>query len=83
VFATGDAAIGPELGAIRVPSLAVTGELDPGSTPEMTRRLGEAIPGTRTAVVPRARHMLPVERPAELAGIITAFIEESSRGTHD
>lgn len=83
VFATGDAAIGPELGAIRVPSLAVTGELDPGSTPEMTRRLGEAIPGARTAVVPRARHMLPVERPAELAGIITAFIEESSRGTHD
>jgi (E)-2-((N-methylformamido)methylene)succinate hydrolase len=83
VFATGDAVIGPQLGAIRVPSLAVTGELDPGSTPEMTRRLGEAIPGARTAVVPHARHMLPVERPAELARIITNFIDESSRDTHD
>ena len=79
VFATGDAEIGPELGAISVPSLAVTGALDPGSTPEMTRRLGEAIPGARTAVVPHARHMLPVERPAELAGIITEFIKTEAR----
>ena len=31
--------------AITVPALAVTGELDPGSTPEMTRRLAEAMPG--------------------------------------
>jgi pimeloyl-ACP methyl ester carboxylesterase len=83
VFATGDAAIGPELGGIGVPSLAVTGGLDPGSTPEMTRRLGQAIPGARTAVVAEARHMLPVERPAELARIITEFIHEASRGTHD
>jgi len=82
VFATGDAAIGPELGGIGVPSLAVTGGLDPGSTPEMTRRLGEAIPGARTAVVAEARHMLPVERPAELARIITEFIHEASRGPH-
>ncbi|MFD1214383.1 alpha/beta fold hydrolase, partial [Arthrobacter sp. GCM10027362] len=83
VFATGDAEIGPELGAIGVPSLAVTGELDPGSTPEMTRRLGAAVPGARTAVVPDARHMLPVERPAELAAIITEFIDEASRNCHD
>jgi pimeloyl-ACP methyl ester carboxylesterase len=79
VFATGDAVIAPELGAIGVPSLAVTGELDPGSTPEMTRRLGAAVPGARTAVVPGARHMLPVERPAELARIITEFIQDIDR----
>lgn len=83
VFATGDAEIGPELGGIGVPSLAVTGGLDPGSTPDMTRRLGQAIPGAHTAVVAEARHMLPVERPAELARIITEFIHEASRDTHD
>ncbi|MHA7179623.1 alpha/beta fold hydrolase [Arthrobacter sp. MDB2-24] len=82
VFATADAEIGPQLGRIGVPSLAVTGELDPGSTPDMTRRLGEAIPGAGTAVVPGARHMLPVEQPAELARIIHHFITESS-GDHD
>jgi len=79
VFATADSGIGAELGGITVPSLAVTGDLDPGSTPDMTRRLGEAIPGARTVVVPETRHMLPVERPAELAHIITEFIEEPRR----
>ncbi|MGJ9403493.1 alpha/beta fold hydrolase [Arthrobacter sp. KK5.5] len=82
VFATGDAELGSELGQITVPSLAVTGELDPGSTPDMTRRLGEAIPGTRTAVVPGARHMLPVTEPGELAAIIYHFIEETRRDPH-
>lgn len=83
VFATGDAEIAPELGGIGVPSLAVTGELDPGSTPEMSRRLAEAIPGTRAVMVPGARHMLPVERPAELAEIVQQFIEETNREHHD
>jgi (E)-2-((N-methylformamido)methylene)succinate hydrolase len=82
VFATADAEIGAELGGIAVPSLAVTGDQDPGSTPEMTRRLGEAIPGARTAVVRGTRHMLPVQRPTELAGLITDFLNESSHD-HD
>ncbi|WP_372698752.1 alpha/beta fold hydrolase [Arthrobacter sp. JSM 101049] len=82
VFATGDADIGPELGNIRVPAFAVTGELDPGSTPEMTRRLGEAIPGSRTAVVPGARHMLPVQEADELARLVTGFIDESTGATN-
>jgi pimeloyl-ACP methyl ester carboxylesterase len=83
VFATADAEIGAELGAIAVPALAVTGELDPGSTPEMTRRLGEALPGARTAVVPGTRHMLPVEQPAALARLVAGFIEESNGNNHD
>ncbi|WP_258062674.1 alpha/beta fold hydrolase [Arthrobacter sp. B0490] len=82
VFARADAEIGPVLGLIGTPSLAVTGELDPGSTPEMTRRLGEAIPDARTVVVPGARHMLPVEQPEELARIIDRFIKESSGEDH-
>ncbi|MFI7481184.1 alpha/beta fold hydrolase [Kocuria sp. M1R5S2] len=82
VFATADAEIGPELGRITVPSLAVTGELDPGSTPEMTGRLAAAIPGAHAVVVPGARHMLPVEQPDELARTIHHFIEESDREDH-
>lgn len=76
VFATGDAAIGPELEHIDVPSFAITGELDPGSTPEMTRRLAQSIPGCREAVVADARHMLPVQRPDELANHLITFIGE-------
>ncbi|MDL9945127.1 alpha/beta fold hydrolase [Gordonia sp. ABSL11-1] len=76
VFATGDADIGPELGEIAVPALAITGENDPGSTPEMTHRLAHAIPGCREVVVAGARHMMPVERPREFVDHLTAFIGE-------
>lgn len=70
VFCSGDAVVGPHLGRITVPSLAVTGSADPGSTPEMTYRLAAAIPGGYAEIVPGARHMLPVEQPRILAGLI-------------
>jgi (E)-2-((N-methylformamido)methylene)succinate hydrolase len=74
VFATGDAEVGPDLGRISAPALAITGQDDPGSTPEMTHRLAAAIPGCRAEVVPHTRHMLPLERPDALAAAITTLI---------
>jgi pimeloyl-ACP methyl ester carboxylesterase len=76
VFATADAEIAPELPRITVPALAVTGENDPGSTPEMTHRLADALPDCRAVVVPDARHMLPVERPRDLVTCLTTFLGE-------
>lgn len=73
VFATGDAQVGPHLHRITAPALAVTGELDPGSTPEMTARLAAAIPGCQAVVIPGARHMLPVQCPHELADALSSF----------
>jgi len=78
VFATADAQIGPELPRITAPALAITGELDGGSTPEMSRRLAAAIPSCRLQVVSGARHMLPVQLPGEFAMSITTFIRETS-----
>ncbi|MEZ2390465.1 alpha/beta fold hydrolase [bacterium RCC_150] len=78
VFAIADTEIEPELPRISVPALAVTGEFDPGSTPEMSARLAAAIPDCSYAVVAGARHMMPVERPRELATLLTAFIKEHS-----
>ncbi|MFJ4169664.1 alpha/beta fold hydrolase [Paenarthrobacter sp. NPDC089714] len=78
VFATADAEIAPELACITVPAHAVTGELDPGSTPDMSARLAAAIPGSTYSVIQGTRHMMPVERPQELATTITAFIKEHS-----
>jgi pimeloyl-ACP methyl ester carboxylesterase len=77
VFATADAEVGPQLGHIDVPALAVTGSDDPGSTPEMTRRLAAAIPGCEAVIIPGARHMLPVQCPRELADALTSFIGRS------
>ncbi|MEW2547691.1 alpha/beta fold hydrolase [Streptomyces sp. NPDC047002] len=78
VFATADAELGPRLGEIASPALAVTGADDPGSTPAMARRLAAALPSCRAVVVPGARHMLPVERPAALVEALTSFIGESA-----
>ncbi|GHB87753.1 3-oxoadipate enol-lactonase [Streptomyces umbrinus] len=76
VFATADSELAPDLGAIGVRALAVTGENDPGSTPEMTHRLTAALPDCRAVVVPQARHMLPVERPEAFVDSLTTFIGE-------
>jgi pimeloyl-ACP methyl ester carboxylesterase len=78
VFATADADIAPELSRIDMPALAVTGADDLGSTPAMTRRLADAIPGCRSVVIPGARHMLPVQRPRELVDCLSAFLNESA-----
>jgi pimeloyl-ACP methyl ester carboxylesterase len=78
VFATADAEIAAELGRITVPALAVTGEDDPGSTPEMAHRLAAALPDCRPVVVPGARHLLPIQRPHALADILTTFIRETA-----
>ncbi|WP_405218574.1 alpha/beta fold hydrolase [Agrococcus sp. Ld7] len=74
VFARGDREIAPELDRIIAPTLAITGELDPGSTPDMSRRLTAAIPGAQAHIVPGARHMLPVEDAPALADALTDFI---------
>lgn len=78
VFATADAEIARHLGSIAVPTLAITGAEDPGSTPEMSRRLAAAVPEGSVVIVPDARHMLPVQDPAALAAHLTAFIGESA-----
>lgn len=76
VFATADADLAPDLPAIDVPALAVTGANDPGSTPEMTHRLAAALPNCRAEIIPQARHMLPVERPEAFVDSLTTFIGE-------
>lgn len=76
VFAMADADIAPHLPAIDVPALAVTGENDPGSTPEMAHRLAAALGDCRAVVIPEARHMLPVQCPEAFADCLTTFIGE-------
>lgn len=78
VFATGDAEVGPDLGRITAPALAITGQDDPGSTPEMTHRLAAAVPGCRAEILAHTRHMLPLERPDALAAAITALIGDNA-----
>ncbi|NUP75782.1 MAG: alpha/beta fold hydrolase [Sinomonas sp.] len=77
VFATGDRDAAKALPLITAPTLAITGSDDPGSTPAMTLRLSQLVPGASALIVEGARHMLPVEQPEQLARLITEFIDEA------
>jgi pimeloyl-ACP methyl ester carboxylesterase len=63
-----------ELTLVKQPVLAVFGERDPlreTSLPVLRERL----PGLREAVVPQGSHLLPMDKPHELAAIISLWTE--------
>ncbi|WP_196250693.1 alpha/beta fold hydrolase [Cellulomonas sp. JZ18] len=62
------------LARVAVPVLVVVGERDL-VRPEHTALIAGAIPGARTAVVPRAGHLLPVRHPHELAALVEGFLD--------
>jgi (E)-2-((N-methylformamido)methylene)succinate hydrolase len=82
IFASADAALWPKLGRISAPTLVATGENDTGSTPAMTAALAAAIPGAESMVVPEAGHLLPLERPREVAEAVLShtLAVDRSRG---
>ncbi|MCY1492634.1 3-oxoadipate enol-lactonase 2 [compost metagenome] len=77
LFATQDMYRAEDLGSIQVPTLVATGELDPGSTPEMARQLAERIPGARVAVLDEQRHMMPVESPRLVNQVLLDFLQQA------
>lgn len=81
VFARGDHEIYPELRHITTRTLAITGEFDTGSTPDMSYRIAQAIPDTRVVIVPGARHMLPVENAPAFTEALASFLA-GSEGNH-
>ncbi|MCY1456385.1 3-oxoadipate enol-lactonase [compost metagenome] len=66
-----------DLGNIQAPTLIATGELDPGSTPQMAQQLAERIPGARVAVLAEQRHMMPVESPRLVNQMLLDFLDSA------
>ncbi|CRM56945.1 alpha/beta fold hydrolase [Pseudomonas sp. 24 R 17] len=75
LFATQDMYRADDLKGLRAPTLVATGELDPGSTPEMARQLADRIPGATVAVLAEQRHMMPVESPRLVNQLLLGFLE--------
>lgn len=82
LFATQDMYRAEDLGQIQVPTLIATGELDPGSTPEMAAQLAQRIPGAQVAVLAEQRHMMPVESPRLVNQLLLQFLDTAQTGTH-
>lgn len=63
---------------ITAPTLVVRGGQD-GLVPAVySETFAAEIPGARLEVVPDAAHLLPLERPAELAGLVREFLTTST-----
>ena len=65
-FANGDATFAAAFGQIACPFLAITGEDDPNSTPEMARQMASQVPGGTSAVIAGHRHMINLTAPLEV-----------------
>jgi 2-succinyl-6-hydroxy-2,4-cyclohexadiene-1-carboxylate synthase len=69
------------LAGLRPPVLLVAGERDPKFA-GLARRMAAAIgPSARVAIVPGAGHAVHLERPAELAALVEAFLGAATDGT--
>lgn len=64
------------------PTLVVTASHDAVIPPATVAQYAAAIPGVQLRQVQGAGHLLPMERPAELAGLLANWIRASGAGLH-
>lgn len=66
----------PHLPDVRVPALILIGESDIADMHAHAGVLDARLPDARRVVLPRAGHLVPLERPEELARQIRSFLED-------
>ena len=76
VLAEGDAEIARGLERIACPTLVMTGEDDPGNTPDMSRAMAGLIPGARLVILPGVRHMALAESPTAINEPLVSFLRD-------
>lgn len=73
VFAEGD--LGQRLHELKQPTLIMTGQHDPGSTPRMARFMHAQIAGSKLSILPGLCHSVLVEAPELIAQNLKDFFE--------
>lgn len=68
------------IGSIAVPTLAVAGDGDLSTPPNLVRAMAERIPGAGFALIEGCGHIPPVEQPARLLALATGHLERHGRG---
>jgi len=59
---------------IRVPCLVMYADEDAITPPAVVRRLAASLPGAQLVGIPEAGHMIPVEKPEEIAAVLNRFL---------
>jgi pimeloyl-ACP methyl ester carboxylesterase len=63
-----------ELSSISAKSMIVCGEDDRMTPPKYSQYLNDRIPGSSMFVIPEAGHMVPLEKPEALGGLVQTFL---------
>ncbi len=71
------------IGAIRAPTLVISGAEDPATPVAMGEEIASLIPGAVFAVVPDAAHLIAVERPEAVTRHISDFLGGSESSDRD
>jgi 3-oxoadipate enol-lactonase len=71
----GDADLRPYLAQFKVPVAVIVGEEDYATPIAAAQNLKEMIPGASLTILPKARHLTPIECPDIIAGEIQALVE--------
>lgn len=64
---------------IKVPTLVVTGQNDPGTGVDVARRIHEGIAGSKLEIIPRSSHMAACEQPELFAQTIIRFLADERK----
>lgn len=65
-----------DLKTLTCPALFLTGDLEPNSTPDMSRVMAELVPNGRAQIVKGAAHMMPMTHAAEVNAALSTFLNE-------
>jgi 3-oxoadipate enol-lactonase len=60
---------------IKVSTLIIVGEKDTATPVEMSQDLNRGIKGSKLQIIPDCNHMVMIDKPKELNGIIEEFIK--------
>ena len=63
-----------KLGTIKLPSLVICGDEDPGTPPDRNKLIASKIPGGRYEGIAKARHLPNVERPDQFNRVMMAWL---------
>ena len=72
-----DTDLSAEVTAIAAPTLAVVGEHDISTPPDLVRATAELIPDAQFEVIRDSGHIPSIEQPHMLAGLIVAFMKDA------
>jgi len=73
-FVHGDPEVGDALTQVKCPALAITGEDDVGSTPQMCHRMAADLDDATVKILPGLRHGAPIEGAAVMSRALLKFL---------